>query len=145
MNLSGGCLCGAVRYEFEGEPRMAFLCHCRDCQRSGGSLVHLGVMVPEAKLKLHGALTSYHSKGDAGRGITREFCPRCGSGIGNRLELSPGMFVLKGGTLDEPNAVAPQFELYARTKATCLRTPDGLPSFEAEVTRAPRTLGRAPE
>jgi hypothetical protein len=144
MSLSGGCLCGAVRYEVEGEPRMVFLCHCRDCQRSSGSLVHFGVMVQEAKLKLEGTLTAYHSQSDAGRGITREFCPRCGSGIGNRLQLAPGTFVLKGGSLDDPGAVAPSFEVYARTKSGHLHTPEGLPSFDAELTQDPRSLGRKP-
>ena len=34
---TGGCLCGAVRYESEGEPFFALQCHCRDCQRSSGT------------------------------------------------------------------------------------------------------------
>ena len=43
--MTGGCLCGAVRYESTGEPGFALLCHCRDCQRQSGSAYAAGLRV----------------------------------------------------------------------------------------------------
>jgi hypothetical protein len=43
--LTGGCLCGAIRYESGGEPSFALLCHCRDCQRQSGSAYAAGLRV----------------------------------------------------------------------------------------------------
>jgi hypothetical protein len=53
MKLEGGCLCGAVRYTSSGEPHRQFVCHCRDCQRSGGSAFHIGLAVPRAGVSRH--------------------------------------------------------------------------------------------
>lgn len=140
MNLSGQCLCGAVRYTFSGEPQFVFLCHCRDCQRSGGSLTHFGVMVAESGFNRHGTVSAYTKDGDAGRKITREFCPICGSGINNRLEVAPGMIVIKGGTLDNPNRVTPTFELYARSKQLSFAAEPALICFAKGMAVDPREL-----
>lgn len=140
MTLSGRCLCGAVRYTASTPPAFVFLCHCRDCQRSGGSLTHLGVMVPEAGFARTGEVRSYTKASDSGRGITREFCPTCGSGICNRLEMAPGMVVIKGGTLDDPAAVAPGFELFCRTKLVAWSQDSVAFSFDGEVEGDPARL-----
>lgn len=140
MMLSGQCLCGAVRYTSAGSPQFVFLCHCRDCQHAGGSLAHFGVMVPEAGFSRIGEVRSYAKTSDSGRQITREFCPTCGSGIDHRLEVAPGMVVIKGGTLDNPAAVAPTFELCARTKLLSLASGAPLRCFEEGLTGDPREV-----
>jgi hypothetical protein len=71
VKITGRCLCGAVRYQFEGDPQFVFLCHCRDCQRSGGSLTHYGVMVPESGFTRHFEVRAYVKRSDSGREITR--------------------------------------------------------------------------
>jgi len=50
--MTGGCLCGAVRYESTGEPGFALLCHCRDCQRQSGSAFAAGWRVPAAGFRV---------------------------------------------------------------------------------------------
>lgn len=97
-------------------------------------------MVLESGFKRQGEVCAYATRGDAGREITREFCPICGSGINNRLEMAPGMVVIKGGTLDDPSAVAPTFEVYARSKASCFGSGARLESFEQGITVDPSTL-----
>ena len=140
MMLSGQCLCGAVRYTSTGNPQLVFLCHCRDCQRSGGSLAHFGVWVPEAGFSRTGEVRSYTKTSDNGRQITREFCPICGSGIANRLEVAPGVVVIKGGTLDNPAAVVPNFEMYAQSKLLALASGAPVRSFAAGLTCNPSEL-----
>jgi len=146
MNLSGQCLCGSVRYTSTGQPRFVFLCHCKDCQRSGGSLTHLGVMVPEATFTRTGEVRSFTKSSDAGRQITREFCPNCGSGIVNRLDMVPGVVVIKGGTLDDPGAVPPTFELFARSKSVSWSGGELEASFQEAIVGDPSGLvWKAPE
>ncbi len=134
MELVGQCLCGAVRYSFVGEPQLVFLCHCRDCQQSGGSLAHFAVWVPETGFNLTGELRTFTKVGESGRKVTREFCPTCGSGICNRLEVAPGAVVIKGGTLDDPAAVAASFEMFARSKLLTPTSGATLRSFDADLT-----------
>lgn len=119
---------------------LVFHCNCRDCQRAGGSLFHFGVMLPEASLTLEGTLTSYTSKSDAGREITRSFCGTCGSGVVNRLQMAPGMVVVRGGTLDDPAALKPTFELYTRAKPHWVRLSDDIRAFEAGDIGSPAEL-----
>ena len=140
MKLVGRCLYGAVRYEFNGDPICVVLCHCHDCQQSGGSLVHYGLMVPESGFKRHGEVRVYQSKGEAGRWVEREFCPTCGSGINNKLERAPGAVVIKGGTLDDPKAVQPTFELYGESKTPFMVSIDGIQSFDRELTADPQSV-----
>ena len=45
---TGGCLCGAVRYESAGEPLFSLLCHCGDCQHQSGSAYVAAMRVPAA-------------------------------------------------------------------------------------------------
>ena len=134
MKLHGQCLCGAVHYAFEGRPTMSFLCHCKDCQRHSGSLLHHGIMVPKAAVEVTGELSSYTRKSDAGRDVTRRFCPTCGSGVLNEIELAPGQVVIRAGTLDGDALPQPTFEVYARSRSACLSAEHVLLSFAAEAT-----------
>src|SRR5437867_1208476 len=50
--FSGGCACGAVRYECSAEPVIALNCHCRDCQRASGTAYASGIFVPGVALRI---------------------------------------------------------------------------------------------
>jgi hypothetical protein len=57
--ITGGCLCGAVRYQVVGIPLFAVLCHCRDCQRASGT-GHVPVMgMPKSSFTVQGETKSY--------------------------------------------------------------------------------------
>jgi hypothetical protein len=132
MDLAGGCLCGAVRYRSSGPQVRQFVCHCRDCQRSGGSVFHVGVVVPRAGFTItHGELRRHQSKADSGRTITRNFCPICGSGIINELEFRPDHVVIKIGTLDDPGLVIPTYEVFARSRIPWVSIAGEIETFEA--------------
>jgi hypothetical protein len=123
MELTGGCLCGAVRYKAGGTPIRRFLCHCRDCQKATGSAFQAAVTMPRAEFTwLKGAPAAYTSTADSGRSITRLFCPLCGSGLANRIQLRPDVIVLRAGSLDRPELVPPSYEVFTRSKADWLET-----------------------
>jgi hypothetical protein len=128
MELTGQCLCGSVRYTSTGTPVRRFVCHCRDCQRSSGSAFHLGLTVPREGFTVTGELRAYRSKGESGRQVARYFCPTCGSGVYNEIELRPGFVAIKVGCLDEPGRVTPNYEVFARSKLPWLSL-SGIDSF----------------
>jgi hypothetical protein len=112
MELTGGCLCGAVRYKATAEPAMAAVCHCRDCQRFTGSAFGALVAVPKTALETEGALKTFSSLGGSGKPILRHFCPECGSSIAEEPATLPGLVVLNIGSLDEPALVTPTLEIF---------------------------------
>jgi hypothetical protein len=118
MELTGGCLCGAVRYRYSGEVLRRPICHCRDCQRAGGGAFHVGLVLRRAGFTLtSGELRTWRAIGYSGRWIDRSFCPVCGSGILHELEArGPDIVVIKAGTLDDPALVVPDYEIFVRSK-----------------------------
>jgi len=111
-NITGGCLCGHVRYTVSGEPAFSGLCHCRNCQRSTGSAFQTVMGFPSAAVAIQGDLHTYEDKGDSGKSVYRRFCPNCGSGIVHEVEVMPGMTMILGGSLDDPSQFAPVMEIY---------------------------------
>ena len=108
--FSGGCTCGAVRYECSAEPLMMGNCHCRDCQRaSGGPFVSI-VAVPKDALKITGEVKYHEVKADSGDLIKRGFCGTCGSRL---FGFPSAPFVgVSAGSLDDPSWYRPSFDIY---------------------------------
>jgi hypothetical protein len=69
---TGGCLCGALRFEARGEPYRVGLCHCLDCRKNHGALFHGSAIFPEAAVTVTGEARDYQR---------RFFCPTCGSPV----------------------------------------------------------------
>ncbi len=108
-SITGGCLCGAIRYEVSESPTVAGFCHCRMCQRWTGSPVTGGERVSRSALRFtEGAPKIYQSSPVA----ERYFCSDCGSPLIFRPLLppyGPDYFYVKIGTLDDPEIVKPQY------------------------------------
>lgn len=110
--FSGGCACGAVRYECSAEPLMALNCHCRDCQRATGSAYASGLFVPGDALRITRGAVKYHgAKADSGNLVRRGFCADCGSPL---LAGSSGhpMWIIQAASLDDPGAHRPSMDVW---------------------------------
>lgn len=134
--ITGGCLCGAVRYESDGIALFSVLCHCRDCQRSSGS-GHVPVMgVSRSGFRVSGQTRSYAAAGGSGLKAIRHFCPVCGSLLYGTPEVVPDMVSIYVGSLDDPSLFAPECALFTRdrwrwdTAGTALRGHATLPAAE---------------
>ena len=108
--FEGGCHCGAVRYVCSEEPTTVVNCHCGDCQQIAGSAFITSVLVPEGSVTVNGELKSYKVKADSGNGITRNFCPICGTKI--MVELDGGVVGVSYTTLDDSSWLEPAIEFY---------------------------------
>ncbi len=111
-DITGGCLCGRVRYTATGEPAFNGVCHCRNCQRYTGTAFEAVVVYPGDAVAIQGELKSYQDTGDSGKPVFRRFCPNCGSGILAEAEALPGLKILLAGTLDDPSTFQPAMEIY---------------------------------
>ncbi|MBI3244901.1 MAG: GFA family protein [Deltaproteobacteria bacterium] len=110
--FTGGCMCGAVRYECATEPLMAANCHCLDCQRATGSAYASVFFVPKSAVKITGEVKYYESKGDSGSSIRRGFCPTCGSRLfGLPAVMSENMGIM-AGSLDDSSSHKPAIDIY---------------------------------
>ncbi len=98
LPVTGGCLCGAIRYESSAPPNWVTCCHCRICQQAHGGLFDVGVEFPvEAFRFTKGEVTYYQSTPWAKRG----FCSKCGSPVAHVYKDDPDPIVLIG-SLDHP-------------------------------------------
>jgi hypothetical protein len=101
---AGGCLCGDVRFETQGDPEKTALCHCRYCQLRTGSAFGVSVYFDQAAVTLRqGQTKTYTFQTESGRDFTTEFCVRCGTTVFWRLELFPGKVGVAGGAFDPPS------------------------------------------
>lgn len=128
---TGGCLCGAVRYELQGEPAFTGICHCRDCQKATGSGYVAIMAMPESAVKMTGETKGFDVTGESGGTITRGFCPVCGSLLFSKSARMNGMILITAGTLDDASAYKPQVAIYTRSRHEWAKVGGGLPEFEA--------------
>ena len=104
MTWTGGCLCGAVRYEAKVSASENWYCHCRMCQKSTGSVVSTSAIVPKAQLRIiKGDPKFYQSS----RSVERGFCANCGSPLFFRPANEDWISILSG-TLDDPELAPPE-------------------------------------
>ena len=112
-SYTGGCSCGAVRYEIAAEPVRGFQCQCRDCQRDTGA-GHASVAVfPRAAMRVTGDVVENLRMADSGAEKRKGFCGKCGSPLYNKPKNVPDMIGVYVGTLDDPSIFRPQIVMFA--------------------------------
>jgi hypothetical protein len=127
MDLTGGCLCGDVRYRISLEPVSTGYCHCRLCQRSSGAPVLAWSTIPSAGFVYErGAPREFAS---SATGI-RDFCGRCGTQLRFRRPGTPATVDVNLGSLDDPAALTPEFHIWTASRIPWFQLADGLPRYE---------------
>ena len=129
--FTGGCLCGAIRYQVTGEPVRTAICHCDDCRKATGAAFVTNVFVRTEDLKIvQGAPKQFQHKTDSGNTMTKEFCGDCGSQLFGYSSRGTGMKHVKVGTIDDASFVQPQIEVYTVRKLPYIRLLDSTEHFE---------------
>ena len=101
-NFTGGCACGAIRYEVSAEPIVMFNCHCRDCQKTTGGPYTPVMYVPASAFTItKGTPKYYKTPSEMAGDNVRGFCPQCGSRLfGGLSDIGQG---IAASTLDDPS------------------------------------------
>ena len=128
---TGGCHCGAIRYEVDGEPIVHALCHCTDCRRHAGAPMVGWTMYPKGALKLTKGVPKTYKSSENGR---RQFCPDCGTALAMRVDYEPGQIDVSLPTLDQPEGAPPEFHIFTASRIPWFEVRDALPRFEAGRT-----------
>lgn len=130
QTYTGGCACGAIRYEISGEPIVQNHCQCRDCQRKSGTGHGSYLTFARGGVTHGGHATLWDMKGDSGNVKTRAFCPACGSPVYMTFAAMPDIFTVHAASLDEPERYRPQLVTYSvRAHAWDFLDP-ALPKFD---------------
>jgi len=100
--ITGGCHCGAIRYQAEGEAITHALCHCTDCRRHAGAPMIGWTMYAQDAVKVTKGTPKVYASSEHGR---RHFCADCGSPIYSQRNPDPGFLVVRAGTLDDSSGM----------------------------------------
>ena len=113
---SGSCLCGAVRYEVDGDVGPLYLCHCGRCRKAHGSAFAAVAPVAASGFRVVAGLDSL---GDYAvpSGLHRIFCKQCGSPLFSRRDSVPELVRVRVGSLDTPLATKPEMHIFVGSKA----------------------------
>ena len=110
--LKGGCMCGDIQYDVDGDSSVTGICHCPDCKRQTGSAFSTIVGVGADQIVVEGTPRIYETKGLSGEGVLRHFCGNCGSPLYSVVNSMPGVAFIKAGTLDDTSWLVPTIEFF---------------------------------
>jgi hypothetical protein len=130
-HYSGGCLCGALRYQAEGPPLYAGYCFCTDCQKISGSGFVPFMGVASATLRFSGPSQAYISRAIHGGDATRNFCPTCSGLVFGGVRGLSDSYTIYAGSLDDVAVFEPTIAIFARSRPAWVPLPPGLKLFEA--------------
>lgn len=127
--LTGGCACGAIRYRIDGPAYDTGWCHCRLCQRSSGA--------PAMAFTTCALKDFVIEQGQDALGIVklvnygeRGFCTRCGASLTIHVDYQKDEIDVACASLDDPEAVTPEFHIFINQKIGWVKHADGLPAYE---------------
>ncbi len=141
--LSGGCRCGAIRYEATSAPVSVSHCHCDSCRRSTGAPAVTFVMLRRADFRFLAAEPKFH---ESSPGVHRGFCPECGTPLSwhGDAQRHADVIELYVGTFDEPATLVPEFHIYYGERVAWYDTADHLPRY-GELTSNAEPVSSAPK
>jgi hypothetical protein len=129
--LTGGCFCGAVRYEASGEPFNATLCHCTDCRKvAGAPAVGWFSISPSGYRVVAGTPKRFNSSAHA----ERSFCSACGTGLTFLSHERPDAIDITICSLDDPDNVQPADHTHTGSRVAWW---DGLPHLPGMTRSRP--------
>lgn len=114
---TGGCLCGAVRYEAKGDPVQAMLCHCKNCQKTSGSALSTVALFQKSQVNIiSGTLNSYAYQSDGDKTLEINFCPTCGSPVLLYMAHMPDLVSIKAGSFDDTSWYKPTVNIWTDSR-----------------------------
>ena len=110
--LTGGCMCGAVRYTIAEKPLATGLCHCDRCRPQSGSAFSTVIIIRRSTIKIEGETAVFDDIGSSGLYVARRYCPRCGSPLTTEPDVTPDLMFVKAGGIDSNEWFHPVMESF---------------------------------
>jgi len=134
--LTGGCFCGALRFEATSPIRMRGMCLCRSCQTISGGAGNLFIGLEADGFRYTEGEPRLYCRSEAAP--TREFCGVCGVHVAARSPRAPNGVIVKVGALDDPATFeGPSLVVWTEEKQAFHLLPEGVPAFERMPGRPP--------
>lgn len=131
--LTGGCQCGALRYEVRAEPVALYVCHCLECRAQSASAFGITVSVPAAAAVLtQGESRVWRRQTNSGKTLACHFCGDCGTRIWHRDEPEEAEISIKGGSLDVAPDLTRAIHIWTRSALPGVVIPPGATTFPQE-------------
>ena len=116
LPLTGGCSCGATRYEITSFPLLLYTCNCTDCQTASGSAFALNMPVTTKDFHiLRGEPKGWHHSSPSGAEVASWFCGDCGARIYGSRQSRPESMNLRAGTLDDTGWLVPVAHMFMKS------------------------------
>lgn len=127
--LTGGCLCGGVRFEVTEPPVSAGYCHCTRCQRRTGTGAAVSARLAAGSLRIVSGEELIRSF-EPDDGFAKDFCSACGSALWSRHPTDPDVISVRMGAFDGDPGVRPSYRQFVAYAAPWEGLPDdGLPRY----------------
>ena len=130
--MTGGCMCGSVRYQTTGEPLMVTHCHCQSCRRHNGAVVATLAGFKADQVTFTGNERKLYSSSP---GVNRAFCGDCGTPLtweGEAPDLGP-FCEIHLSTFDDPAALVPTAHAFESDRVPWFEVADQLPRYEGPI------------
>jgi hypothetical protein len=132
MEITGGCLCKAVRYRITASPIVTRMCWCRVCQYLAAGNATVNTCFPSNAITVEGQLTDYSLIADSGNVMHRRFCAKCGTQMFSEAEARPHLIFVRAGTLDDPEVAKPSATIWVSAAPTWACIDDDLPRVDGQ-------------
>lgn len=133
--LSGGCVCGAIRYAISAAPLSVYACHCKDCQRSASGPFSVALTVRREHFAVTrgvGKAQLYLKTAASGRQVPQFSCPVCATRLWNEPSHSPDMIILRAETLDDAGWAMPVGHIWTASRLSWDKSELVGPLFEGQ-------------
>ena len=131
LPLTGGCSCGAIRYEITSFPLLLYTCNCTNCQTASGSAFALNMPVATKSLKIvKGEPKPWRHLSPSGVACASWFCSECGARIYGERNGRPEAMNLRAGTLDDTRWLKPVAHMFLRSAQSWVAPAEGAECFD---------------
>ena len=132
MEITGGCLCRAVRYRITAPPMVTRVCWCRVCQYLAAGNGTVNTCFPTNAVTIQGELSDFSLIAESGNVMHRRFCPRCGTPMFSAAESRPHLIFVRSGTLDDPEVATPSTTIWVSAAPSWACIDDNIPRVEKQ-------------
>jgi len=135
LPMTGGCACGAIRYELTSFPILLYTCNCTDCQRISGSAFALNMPVAIRGFRItQGEPKGWHHLSPSGAEVCSWFCGECAARIYGSRKTRPDSINIRAGTLDDTTWLTPVLHMFTSSAQPWIKPADGAECHVGEIT-----------